>query len=112
MFQAVDAGDADAFVSYLTEDAVFRYGSQEAVRGRAAIRAHVAGFFETVRGLRHRVTDSWAGEGSVVCEGEVTYSGHDGSEVTLPFVNVLRLEGEQIREYLVYVDPTPLAGLT
>jgi ketosteroid isomerase-like protein len=105
---SVDGKKADTFASYLTDDAVFRYGSQEPVKGRQAIRDYVAGFLGTVSALEHRVIETWEGDGSFVCRGEVTYTRLDGAQVTVPFTNVFKLEGERIREYLVYVDPTPL----
>jgi ketosteroid isomerase-like protein len=110
LFKAIDRMDADAFVAYLSEDAVFRYGSQAAVRGKAAVRDYVAGFFATLKGLRHRVIATWEGKGSLVCQGEASYTRQDGKQVTVPFVNVLLLEGEKIHDYLVYVDPTPLVS--
>jgi hypothetical protein len=46
----------------------------------------------------------------VFVQGEVTYVKHDGSALTLPFVNCFKIRGEKIHEYLIYVDPTPLSG--
>jgi ketosteroid isomerase-like protein len=107
---AVDAKDADAFAAHLTAEAVFRYGSQESVQGRTAIRDFVAGFFATVAALKHRVIETWRNDDSLVCRGEVVYTKPDGAQVTVPFVNVFALEGALIREYLVYIDPAPLFG--
>ncbi len=108
VFRSIDGKDADAFVSFLTDDAVFRYGSQAPVSGREAIHQYVTEFFGMLEGLRHRLIDTWESEGCVVCQGEVTYFKKDGNEVTVPFVNVFRLDGDRISEYLVHVDPTPL----
>jgi ketosteroid isomerase-like protein len=105
---SVDGKDADTFSSYLADDAVFRYGSQQPVKGRQAVREYVAGFFGTVAALEHRVIETWEGDDSLVCRGEVTYTRHDGAQVMVPFTNVLKLEGGRIRNYLVYIDPTPL----
>jgi uncharacterized protein (TIGR02246 family) len=110
LFKAIDAKDADSFVSYLTEDAVFRYGSGDAVKGREAIREYVAGFFGTIQALQHRVTETWGQDGSLVCQGEVTYTKLDGNEIILPFVNVFRLDKERVRDYRIYIDPSPLMG--
>jgi ketosteroid isomerase-like protein len=108
LFEAIDVKDTDSFLTYLTDDAVFRYGSQDAVKGRAAIGEYVSGFFSTVKALRHTLIEAWEGESSLVCQGEATYTKLDGKEVTLPFVNVFRLESNRIRDYLVHIDPTPL----
>ena len=108
IFKSIDEMDADTFVSFLSEDAVFRYGSQDAVEGKDAIREYVAHFFTMVRGLTHTLTDTWEGEGSLAVRGDVTYQKHDGGEVTIPFVDVMRFGDDGIREYLIHIDPAPL----
>ncbi len=110
LLASIDAKDPDAFVSFLSDEAIFRYGSQEPVHGKPAIREYVAGFFGTVEALEHRVLRTWNGEDSLVCQGEVTYTKHGGAKVTVPFTNIFGLEGDKVRDYLVYVDPTPLMG--
>ncbi len=110
VFAIIDRKDADGFAEHLTEDAVFRFGSQEPVHGRQAVRDYVAGFFGTIKALRHRLGDRWEGDGSLVCAGEVTYTLLDGRNVTLPFVDVFRLEGDAISDWLIYIDPAPMAG--
>ncbi len=110
VFATIDRKDADGVAALMTEDGVFRYGSNDPVRGRQAVRDYVAGFFGTIKALRHRPTDRWEGQGSLVCEGEVTYTMLDGRKVALPFVDVLRLEGDKVSDWLIYIDPTPMAG--
>ena len=51
LFAAIDAQDGAAFVSYLTDDAVFRFGSAPPVRGRAAVQEAVEAFFASIAGL-------------------------------------------------------------
>jgi len=108
LFDAIDGQDADRFVGFLTPDASFRFGSAPAVTGTAPIAEAVRGFFATIEGCRHRLTDTWSGEGTLVCEGEVTYRRHDGSEITLPFANVFEMDGGLIGSYKIYVDVGPL----
>ena len=108
LFAAIDARDADAFVAFITEDGEFRFGNAPPVVGRAAIRAAVAGFFQAIGGCRHRLLGSWTGSGSAVCEGQVTYTRHDGSTLTVPFVNVFALRGGLIQSYRIYIDNGPL----
>jgi hypothetical protein len=43
-----------------------------------------------------------------VCEGLVTYTRLDGSQVIVPFVNVFYLRGDKIARYLIYIDNGPL----
>ncbi|MDJ0749839.1 MAG: nuclear transport factor 2 family protein [Woeseiaceae bacterium] len=108
LFAAIDNKDAASFVQYLAEDAVFRFGSAPPVRGRAAIREAVDGFFATIAGCRHAIGNSLRSGRTLVCEGEVTYRRHDDSEITLPFTNVFEYQGKLIAHYKIYIDIGPL----
>ena len=111
LLDAIDSRDADRFVSFLTEDALFRWGSRPPVTGRDAVRDYVAGFFQGFEALSHEVRESWQvpDRDTRFVEGEVTYTLPGGRRVTLPFLNLFRMEGAQVREYLIYADPSPLA---
>jgi uncharacterized protein (TIGR02246 family) len=108
LFAAIDAKDTAAFAEFLTEDAVFRFGNGSPVRGRDAVREAVAQFFAGVQALKHTVQESWAVPGAAVMHGQVTYTRHDGSRLTVPFANVLKLDGTRVREYLVFADASAL----
>ncbi len=110
LLASIDGMDADEFVSFVADNAKFRYGSNPPVAGRAAIREYVAQFFAMFRGLRHEPIGSWSHLDTVFVQGDVTYVKHDGSEHTLPFLNCFKMCDEKIQEYLIYIDPTPLAG--
>jgi limonene-1,2-epoxide hydrolase len=49
-----------------------------------------------------------ADDKAVACEGEVTYTRHDGSKITLPFVNIFEVSAGLITLYRVYIDIAPL----
>jgi ketosteroid isomerase-like protein len=108
VFASVDAMDSDRFVEFLSADAEFRFGSAPAVTGRDDIAAAVAGFFETIDGCSHEVSGAWTGPDAVVCEGTVTYRRKDGSQISLPFVDVFDMDHDRIRKYKIYIDVGPL----
>jgi len=108
IFDSVDIKDTEAFLSFFVEDARFRFGNAPAVTGKEAIREAVDGFFASIKGLRHEILETWSGADTLVCRGQVTYTRTDKSEVTLPFVNIWRMRGELIKEYLIYIDIQPL----
>ena len=110
LFAAIDARDSAAFVSYLTDGAVFRFGSAEPVQGREAVRAAVDGFFGSIAGLSHNVVRTVRDGDTLFCEGEVTYQRHDGSEITLPFADVFEYADGLIDHYKIYMDIAPLYG--
>ena len=108
LFAAIDAKDGAAFVSYLTEDAIFRFGSAPPVQGRDAIQAAVDGFFGTIAGCSHSISNTLRQDDTLVCEGVVTYRRHDGSEIALPFTDVFEYDGGLIAHYKIYMDVGPL----
>lgn len=105
LFESIDEQNVDRYLRFLTDDAIFRFGSAEPVKGQAEIREAVSEF---IASCRHALGTILADNGTMVCEGEVTYTRHDESEITLPFVNVFEFEGELISHYKIYADSEPL----
>jgi limonene-1,2-epoxide hydrolase len=108
LFASIDAMDTESFLGFIHEDATFRFGSSPAVKGHAEIGAAVGGFFSSFAALKHDLQRLVADGNVVVCEGEVTYSRHDGSTITLPFANVFETDDGLISLYRVYIDIGPL----
>ena len=104
LFRCIDTADAAGFARFFHEDASFRFGNGDSVRGRAAIQTAVAGFFASVAGLRHELVEVCVQGPTLMCHGRVTYTRHDGSEHSVPFANVLHLSGNAILEYLIFAD--------
>ena len=100
--------DTESFLGFIAEDCTFRFGSSPPVAGRDGIRASVNDFFSMFAALRHDLKRIVADENGIVCEGEVTYTRHDGSRITLPFCNVFEAESGLISLYRIYIDMGPL----
>jgi ketosteroid isomerase-like protein len=108
LFTAIDAKDTSSFLEYLTDDALFRFGSAPAARGKGEISAALDGFFSSIKGLTHSLGNVLENESTIVCEGEVAYQRMDDSEVTLPFTNVFEVNGALVSHYKIYIDIAPL----
>ena len=108
LFVSIDAMDTEGFLAFIAPDGEFRFGSTPPVQGRAGIRAAVESFFSSFAALRHEPQRFVAQEDTVVCEGEVTYTRHDGGIITLPFCNVFEADDGLISLYRVYIDVAPL----
>ena len=108
LFAAIDRQDTEGFLAFLSPDAVFRFGSASPLRGHDAIRDGVNGFFASIAESRHELKNVLGDGATVVCEGEVTYHRHDGSELTLPFTNIFELTDELVSHYKIYIDINPL----
>lgn len=108
LFESIDEKNVDRFLHFLTDDAIFRFGSAPQVQGQSQVRDAVNEFFATIAGCKHKLNKVLADDGTIVCEGEVTYIRNDESEITLPFVNVFETAGELISHYKIYADAAPL----
>lgn len=108
LLRCVDAKDSDGWLEFLAPDACFRFGNVAVVEGKSAIREAVTEFFTSISELSHELAETWSHPDSVICRGEVTYTRLDGSTLRVPFVNVLKLEGSLIRDYLIYADTSEL----
>lgn len=108
LFESIDDRNTDRFLHFLTDDAIFRFGSAPQVQGQSQIRDAVNEFFATIAGCKHTLHNILADGDTLVCEGEVTYTRHDETEITLPFVNVFEFAGDRISQYKIYADSAPL----
>jgi limonene-1,2-epoxide hydrolase len=108
LFVSIDAMDTEGFLGFIAPHGEFRFGSAPPVRGHEGIREAVGGFFSSIAAVSHDLQRLVADGNTVVCEGEVTYTRHDGSAVTLPFCNVFETDGGLISLYRIYIDIAPL----
>lgn len=94
LFEAIDAKDTARFAAMLAPDVTFRFGRTAPRRGRDEAHAAVQAFFRSIAAVHHRLDDVWCidGEHTVICRGEVRYTRLVGSELVVPFANVLRHE--------------------
>jgi ketosteroid isomerase-like protein len=108
LFIAIDRKDAQGFAAFFTDNAIFRFANAPAVAGKENIRQAVEAFFSAVKGLRHNITGAWELKDVVICEGEVTYTRLDDKQLTVPFVDIFRIEKGLIADYRIYIDISAL----
>ena len=108
LFQSIDAMDTGKFITFIADDAQFKFGNAPPVVGKETIRQAVDGFFKSIKRIRHRLLNTWAYLDTVICQGEVTYTRHDDSQLTVPFVNIFGMKNNLIKDYLIYNDITAL----
>ncbi len=108
LFASIDAMDTESFLTFIAEDCTFRFGASPPVTGRDGIRASDNDFFSMFAALRHDLHRVVADENGIACEGEVTYTHHDGREVTVPFCNIFETAAGRISLYRIYIDMGPV----
>ncbi|NNF15980.1 MAG: nuclear transport factor 2 family protein [Gammaproteobacteria bacterium] len=110
LFTTIDAQDPTAFADFLTTDATFIFGNAPAVHGREAIIAAVSEFFSTIKALRHELMLVIQQGSTLVCNGMVTYTRQDDTDVTLPFSDTFTLHNDKVQVYQIYMDIGPVYG--
>ena len=107
LFSIIDGRQTQAFISYLSEEAMFRYGSNPEVHGRAAIATVVDQVLGTFRASAHQLERCWEVGNCRIGQGIVTYTRLDQKKVTMPFCNVLTMRGDRVARYEIF---RPLEG--
>ena len=108
LYSVVDTMDAGRLSTYLTEDSQFRFANIPAVEGRENIRQFLEGFYQTIKSIRHSGIESWWKDDQCFVTGKVTYVRPDDFSLTVPFGVQLKLDGDLIQEWLIFVDNSEL----
>jgi ketosteroid isomerase-like protein len=107
-WQSIDALDMDRFLAFFAPDCTMGFGSYPLVHGLSGVRGMIAPVFAGVAGMRHQRLGLWSHEDATVARGEVTYTRHDRSTVTIPFMTHFEFAEGRIRSTHVYIDIAPL----
>jgi hypothetical protein len=108
LFAAIDRFDTKAFASYLDEQARFKFANIPVISGKNKIFDFVAGFFQSIRAIRHKNLEIYELEGIRFVMGNVTYTRLDGTTLSVDFSNTYRLSGDKIKDYLIFIDNSEL----
>lgn len=109
VFALIDKRDAAVLAELFTQDATMTFGNLEPMSGRNAIAAGTADFLSSIAGLGHRIVNQWVVGQDTIVETAVTYTRHDGKEVTIPAVSIWRVAADGlITNYRVFVDLAPV----
>ena len=108
LFKAIDNRDTEVFLTFLADDVSFRFGNVDAVGGKSAVAEAVGGFFSSIKALHHKLTECWDVDGAVICHGNVTYTRHDSTTLSVPFANILAMEGDLVKDYIIFADVSEL----
>jgi ketosteroid isomerase-like protein len=108
-FRSADSFDIEQLTGWFAEDIEVRFGNQPAIRGKAAAREAFAGFWSNIAGMRH-VRESLVLLGDMAAQASiVTYTRHDGSDVSMPVSSHLHRSGPGTIDRLwIFIDMAPL----
>jgi ketosteroid isomerase-like protein len=106
-YAAVESNDVETYVTYFTEDALYKVGNFDPVIGHDGIRTLAAPLVDMFTSVTHDIKNFWQVDDVVICEMDITYSRKDGKVAVIPCVDVIRFSGDKVKELLAYLDPTP-----
>ncbi len=108
LFAAIDKFDTKVFASYLDEKARFKFANIPVITGKNNVFEFVAGFFQSIKAIRHKNLEIYELDGIRFVMGNVTYTRLDGSTLSVDFSNTFRLNGNKIKDYLIFIDNSEL----
>jgi len=108
MYSIVDAKDGAALAALMTENGIFRFANIPGVEGTEAITGFLENFYQSIKGIRHEQIEDWKVDNTRFATGMVTYTRHDDSTLSIPFSVILKMQGDLIHEYLIFVDASEL----
>lgn len=108
LYQSVDARSVERLSSFLADEVNFQFANAPSLHGKATVLEANADFFKSIEAMSHRIDNVWSQGDDVICNGQVHYTRLDGSHFAVPFATILKLQHEQIINYLIYVDVSAL----
>ena len=105
----IDGMDAAESVKLFAESATMTFGNGQPMVSRDAITAGTAIFYSSISGMRHRILNEWNVGQDTIAEAVVTYTRHDGRQVTIPAATIWRVRDDGlITNYRVFIDLAPV----
>ncbi len=108
LFKSIDDADTTTFLTFLDENANFKFANMPVVTGKKNIGDFLGGFFQSIKGLKHKNLEVYELEGVKFVNGNVTYTRHDGSTLSVDYSNTFKYKGDKILDYLIFVDNSEL----
>lgn len=107
-FEGVDARDMDRWFAGLSDDVVVRFSNWPVIRGKAALKSHVIEFNKLFVTISHKHGQLFTDGNLAAGEGVVTFTMHDGREISIPGTTVMEHRDGLIRRIAAYLDFGPL----
>jgi hypothetical protein len=108
VYQSIDSSDAKKFASYFAQNGIFRFANNPEVAGIADVEAYVDGFFRSLKNVSHSNLEYWNTGDVIFVNGTVQYTRLNNTTLVLPFSCTWKMEGQKIKQYLIYIDSSEL----
>ena len=108
LFSSIDDRNVQTFLTFLSENCLFRFSNNPPVTGKEKVGRFVSAFFDSISSLEHKIEDAWEIGDGIVCHGIVSYTRHNKTVLSVPFSNIFKFDNGYISEYLIFVDSSDL----
>ncbi|NEQ47175.1 MAG: nuclear transport factor 2 family protein [Leptolyngbya sp. SIOISBB] len=108
LYNSVDARSVADLAHFLADDVSFRFANAQPLKGKDAVLAANASFFQSIADMSHQIDQVWGAGDDLICNGQVNYTRLDGSQFSVPFATILKLQCDRIVNYLIYADVSAL----
>jgi SnoaL-like domain len=110
-FAIVDSNQPEKIVAYMTTNVRLQMANMEPSIGVEPLKVAFQAAADRFRSIIHQIQGIWGGKwehGDVVSvEAMVRYELPSGRVVELPCTSTLRLQGEKIADYRIFIEPSP-----
>jgi ketosteroid isomerase-like protein len=108
-FRDADTLDLKTLATWFSDDVEVRFGNGPPITGQINAQEAFGNFWATITGMRHR-REALLADGDMAMQfSQVTYTRHDGSDVTMPVASHLRRVGaNRIDRLWIVIDLAPL----
>jgi hypothetical protein len=110
-FSVVDSRQPEKIAAYMTSNVRLQMANMEPSVGVEPLKAAFQAAADRFRSISHEIQGIWGGkweQGDVVSvEAVVRYELPSGRVVELPCTSTLRLRGDKIADYRIFIEPSP-----
>jgi hypothetical protein len=109
LFDTLENGDLDSYVSAHDKNCRGVVGNMEPVANRESIRNVAQQMFSTVKKITHHIFNEWVIDSDTIVEARAIYERHDGKVISLPSTTIYTLNDQGLISFIrIYADFTPL----
>ena len=109
MIEVLTAEKWDEFLPFFSENLLYKVGANDPVVGPEACRDFLASIYKHVKPTTHNLRGTWEIGNVVIVEMDANYVHVDDHRfVQVPCTDVYRFDGDLIREWRVYPDPSAM----
>lgn len=110
LYKYIDSHNSLGIIEFLTDDAEFLFANMPPAKGKENILAFLENFFKSIKGISHAVEKRFETDGHLISSGHVTYTRHNGTNLSVKFCNIFKMRGQLIEHYDIFIDASTLYG--